>query len=172
MMEIEQLKALLAINKSNLDEEISRQPMLFFDVAEACSEATAERDAAKEGLASVDAELDGLVRAALNKSEDKVTEAMVKNSVQLHKKHEGAFAAYLAAKTKADLLGALKEAFSQRSYMLRDLAQLFVSSYYEQNSVQGTAAEDKIAYNSVRKKLSAARERAAASEFGTATRPK
>jgi hypothetical protein len=159
MMEINELKALLAINKNGLDEEISRQPMLFFDVAEACVDAMAERDAAKEELASADAELDGLVRTALNKSEDKVTEAMVRNSIQMHKKHVDAFDAYMGAKTKADMLLALKEAFGQRSYMLRDLVQLYVSSYYEQNSVQGTAAQDKIEYNSTRKRLSVARER-------------
>ena len=158
-MEIEQLKARLAINKHALDDDISKQPTLFFDVAEACVGAMADRDTAKEHLASIDAELDGLVRTALNKSEDKVTEAMVKNSVQMHKKHMDAFNTYMDVKTRADLLLAMKEAFSQRGYMLKDMAQLYVSSYYEQNSVQGTAATDKIAYNSTRKRLSEARER-------------
>lgn len=157
MMEIDQLKALLAINKNALDEEISKQPMLFYDIAEACVDAMAERDTAKESLASVDAELDGLVRAALDKSKEKVTEAMVKNSIQMHKKHLDAFETYMAAKTAADRLLALKEAFGQRGYMIRDLCQLYVSGLYEQNSVRDTAATDRAAYKATRERLAAGR---------------
>lgn len=154
-MEINELKELLAINKGNLDEEVSRQPMLFFEVSEAYVHAAAERDACKEELTSIDAELDGTVRAALAKKE-KVTEAMVKNAVQSHQKHQDAFDTYMQAKTKADLLSALKEAFSQRGYMLRDLAQLFMASYYEQTSV-GTTNLERAKYNKNRERLADAR---------------
>ena len=156
-MDLNKLKALLVIDKSSLDDEISRQPTLFYEVAEALVSAMAERDAAKEELATIDAELDGQVRAALAKSEDKVTEAMVKNAVQVHKRHEAAFDAYMALKTDADLLGAMKEAFGQRSYMLRDLCSLYVASYYEQTSVQGTNSTDKAQYNAKREQLANAR---------------
>ena len=161
MMEIDKLKTLLAINKNALDEEISQQPMLFYDIAEACVEAMAERDTAKEALATVDAKLDGLVRSALDKSKEKVTEAMVKNSIQMHKEHMVAFEAYMRAKSDADLILALKEAFGQRGYMLRDLCQLYVSGLYEQNSVRETAATDRAAYKATRERLSVARAQAA-----------
>src|SRR5690348_14596091 len=131
MIDIEKHKALLAIDKSALDEEISTQPSLFYAVAEGFIEAAAERDACKEELTTVDAQLDGQVRMVLASTEEKVTEAMVKNAVQTHKDHQAAFDTYMEAKTKADLFGAMKEAFAQRGYMLRDLAQLYVSSYYE-----------------------------------------
>ena len=156
-MDLNKLKALLAIDKTSLDEEISKQPTLFYEVAEALVTAMAERDACKEELATIDAELDGQVRAALGRSEEKVTEAMVRNSVQVHKKHEAATDTYMAAKTNADLLGAMKEAFAQRSYMLRDLCSLYVSSYYEQSSVQGTNSTDKAQYDARRKQLASAR---------------
>ena len=156
MITLEELKEHLAINKTKLDDEVSNQPMLFFEVSEAYVEAAAERDACKEELTSIDATLDGEVRAALAKSEDKVTEAMVKNSVQSHSKHQDAFDTYMAAKTKADLLLALKEAFAQRNYMLKELAHLFVASYFEQTSI-GTGALEKAKYNQRRNIMADAR---------------
>lgn len=155
-MEIDALKSRLAINKSGLDDEVSQQPMLYFEVSEAYVEAAAVRDACKEELTSIDAVLDGEVRTALARSEEKVTEAMVKNSVQSHQKHQDAFDTYMTAKTKADLLAALKEAFAQRGYMLRDLAQLFMASYYEQASM-GAGSLDKAKYQKTRGRLAGAR---------------
>jgi len=149
-MDIDKLKQLLAINKNSLDDEISRQPMLFYEVAEACVAAAAERDARKEDLATIDAELDGLSRTLLSRREEKVTEAMVKNTIQTNAKHEAAFNAYMQAKTESDLLSAMKDAFGQRGYMLRDMAQLYVASYFEQSSVQGNNNTDKVVYEARR----------------------
>lgn len=153
------LKAKLAINKAALDDEVSKQPILFFEIAEEYTQAAAERDACKEELATVDAKLDGIVRASLAHSGDKVTEAMVKNSVQMHREHQEAFDTYMEAKTKADVLGSLKEAFVQRAHMIRDLCSLYLNSYYEQSSVQGTNSTDKAQYQATRKRLAEARTR-------------
>ena len=153
------LKAKLAINKAALDDEVSRQPILFFEIAEEYTQAAAERDACKEELTTVDAKLDGQVRTDLARGDNKVTEAMVRNSVQMHKEHQEAFDTYMAAKTNADVLGSLKEAFIQRSYMLRDLASLYVNSYYEQSSVQGTNSTDKAQYQATRQRIAEARTR-------------
>lgn len=156
-MTIEQLKALLAINKNELDTEISNQPSLFYEVAEACVSAMAERDARKEELATVDAELDGKARVTLSQREERVTEAMVKNAVQSHKDHEQAFEAYMEAKTKSDLFSAMKDSFGQRGYMLRDMVQLYVASYFEQPSVRGDANADRAVYDVQRERLGQAR---------------
>lgn len=149
------LKNRLKIDKSSLDREVTEQPMLFFSVAELYEEAAAERDMLKEELATVDAELDGVIRAKLG--DKKVTEAVVKNGVQLNPKHEKAFQAYLEAKTKAGRLASMKDSFQQRGYMLRDLASLYVASYFEQSSVQGTNNTDTARYNSHRERLAQAR---------------
>jgi hypothetical protein len=154
-MNIEELKERLTIEKGNLDTEISQHPMLFFEVSEACVQAKAECDACKEELTSIDATLDGDVRIALAKKE-KVTEAMVKNAVQVHQKHVDAFDTYMQAKTKADLLSALKEAFSSRGYMLRDLVSLVSVGFYESTSM-GQHNIDKARYNKQREKLAEAR---------------
>lgn len=157
-MNIGQLKALLAINRHALDEEISRQPLVFYEVADACVQAMADRDGAKEELDTIDAKLDGIVRKMLDGSKNRVTEAMVANGILLHPEHEKAYVAYMEAKTKADEVLALKEAFAQRGYMLRDMCQLYVTGYFEQNSVRGdSGAADRIQYNETRKKLAKAR---------------
>lgn len=155
---VAELRAYLEIDKHSLDDEIVKQPSLFFRASEAYVEAVAERDACKEELATIDAELDGKVRHDLDVAGDKITEAIVKNEIQSHKKHSAAFDTYMIAKTKADQLLALKEAFHQRGYMLRDLASLFVASYYENSSVQGNSRSDRAVYDRQRERLATARE--------------
>jgi len=154
---IKELQGYLEIDKLALDDEIVKQPSLFFKASEAYVEAVAERDACKEELSTIDAELDGEIRERLEKRGDKTTEAIVKNEIQTEKRHSAAFDTYILAKTRADRLLALKEAFQQRGYMLRDLASLYVANYYESSSVQGNSRSDAAVYNRQRERLADAR---------------
>lgn len=158
MPSLADLQAQLAIDKSVLDDEVIRQPMLFYSVSEALTTALAERDAAKEELAAVDAELDFQWRKKLSKNKAvRVTETMIKNYVQTSEGHEKAFNVWLEAKTKADRLEALKAAFQQRSYMLRDLVALYSANYYEDASMKPTKAQEASQYASNRSRISNAR---------------
>ncbi len=152
-MDIDTLKEGLRINKAALDDELVRQPFLFFDVAERLTEANAHRDALKEELARVDAEVAASVREDYAKAKVRATDATVLSEVMQDPKHQRASAKYLAAKRDADLMAALKDAFHQRGYMLRDLASLYVSSYFENNSVKGTSATDSAAYSQTRRRM-------------------
>lgn len=152
MIDIAEIKEYLIIDKNRLDREITQHPELLFRVCEAYIEAAAERDARKEMLAMVDAELDAEIREELK--DEKVTEAMVKNRIQVHQKHVDAWSSFVEAKQQADVLNALKESFVARGYMLRDLAQLHIANYWENNSVTGT---DPI-YRRQRQRLATARE--------------
>lgn len=149
----------LRIDKQALDDEIVQQPGLFYRVCEAYVEAAAERDAAKEHLAMVDAGLDGEARHRAEVDGEKITEGAIRGKVVLHKKHEAAFNAYVTAKTRADKLEAMKDSFKQRSFMLRDLAQLYVANYYESNSVQGIDRNDTAVYKKHRERLAEGRKR-------------
>ena len=152
------LQQQLAIDKSVLDDEVVRQPMLFYMISELLTTALAERDALKEELQAIDADLDFKWRKRLAKDKAaKVTETLIKNHVQTSEDHEKAFAAWLDAKTKADRLQALKEAFHQRSYMLRDLVSLYSANYYEEASVKPTKAQDASHYAANRQRISNAR---------------
>lgn len=152
---IEEFKGYLKIDKSALDDEIIQQPQLFFEVSEAYVEAVAVRDSKKEELAQIDAELDAKYRNSL----EKATEGTIKAKIQTDKKHGTAFTAYINAKELADSLLALKEAFQQRGYMLRDLVSLHTANYYETSSARGTGQTEDFAYHRRRERLAAARER-------------
>ncbi len=148
------LQKCLQIDKNALDEALVGQPALFFQISEAFVEAMAIKDTKKEQLATVDAELDSMFRQSSN---DKTTEAKIKNQIQLHPRHQIAFAEFNDAKLYADRLGVLKEAFHQRGYMIRDLCQLAVANFFEVSSVKETQSTQAVAYNSMRDKLAAKR---------------
>jgi hypothetical protein len=152
------LQQQLEIDKTALDDEIIRQPVLFYTVSEQLTDTIAARDAAKEELAAVDAELDHKWRKQLSKSQSgRVTEGLITSHITTSAEHEKAFLAYLDAKTKADKLLALKEAFQQRSYMLRDLVSLYSANYYENTSLKPTKAQDASHYNANRARINNAR---------------
>jgi hypothetical protein len=151
------LQAQLAIDKSVLDDEVIRQPVLFYAISEQLTDAIAERDGAKENLAAIDAILDGEWRKKLAKLHSKVTEKMVENHVLTDRRHEKAFDIWLDSKTHADKLSALKDAFGQRSYMLRDLVSLYSTNYYEESSVKPSRVQEASHYAANRQRMSNAR---------------
>lgn len=151
------LQAQLAIDKSVLDDEVIRQPSLFYAISEMMVTAIAERDAAKEELAVVDADVAFHWRKQLAKGAARVTDKVIESHVLTSDEHEKAFTAYLEAKTKAEKLTALKEAFQQRSYMLRDLVSLYSANYYEVSSITPTKTQEASHYAANRARMSNAR---------------
>lgn len=147
----------LEIDKTALDDEVIRQPSLFYMVSEQLIEASAIRDAAKEALATVDAELDAKWRKKLNTGA-KATDKAVLSHVQTSQEHADAFDAYLVAKAEADKLLVLKESFQQRSYMLRDLVSLYTANYFEDASIKPSRAQEASQYAANRVRISNARE--------------
>jgi uncharacterized protein YecT (DUF1311 family) len=154
---LDELKQELKIDKSCLDDEVIRQPVLFYTVSEQLTEAVAERDAAKEEMNVVDAELNAHYRTKLAKTASRVTDNLVTSHVQTDKRHEKAFMVWIEAKTKADKLQALKEAFQQRSYMLRDLVSLYSTNYYENASLKPSQAQEAAHYHTNRARIANAR---------------
>lgn len=157
MINIDEFRSYLKIDKHSLDQELEEQPMLFFKISEAFVQAAAERDMLKEQLATVDAKLDAQVRNDF--ADKKYTEAMVKNAVQTDKKHDAAMLKFLRAKEQADLLFALKDAFQTRSYMIRDLCSLYNANYFAEGSVKGSQETDRATYKTGRQRMAAGRER-------------
>ena len=157
-MTLEELKEQLAIDKSVLDDEVIRQPVLFYAVSELLTSALAERDGAKEHMNSVDAELSAKWRAQLTTTnQGRVTDTMVASQVQVDTKHKKAVEEYLDLKAYADQVEALKSAFQQRSYMLRDLVSLYTANYFEDSSVRLTKAQEASHHSANRARISIAR---------------
>jgi hypothetical protein len=87
--------------------------------------------------------------------------------VQTSGQHQRASNAYIDACRTANEVQGLKDAFAQRGYMLRELANLFVAGYYSAASVtvagagsaELSAREGRAAMNEVRQKRTSDRER-------------
>jgi len=144
---INDLKQYLKIDKLALDEELTQQASLLYQISEEYAVAVGERDGLKESLAIEAAKADQRAREQLG---DKATEPKVKALVTLDEQRIAANGKYLDAKYQADALEALKDSFQQRGYMLRDLAQLYISNYYTTDSVRSTPQTNEALYRSKR----------------------
>ena len=132
----------LRIDKLNLDDALVEQPELFFHVASQQVMASSRRDQAKEYSKRVDAGLFMRIRQEMIDEGERPTEITVNARVESHKDHTVERDAYLELMKEADLWLALKEAFMQRSYMLKDLASLHITNYYATSSVRGGDARE------------------------------
>jgi hypothetical protein len=153
-VDIDEFRKYLKIDKQALDDEVMQQPSLFFEVSEAYTLAVAERDALKEELALVDGSLFGGYR----KQDPKATDTLIKSKISIEKGHRAAFTEYLEAKEYADKLGALKDAFNQRSEMLKALGRLYASNYFEQMALKPTQSTDAMVYRRQRERLTLQRK--------------
>lgn len=117
----------LAINRDDLQSCLIDQPGAFYRVAAAYTRAAAQRDAAKLDLEDGSAKLALDIRVAAVKAEEKMTEAQLQQKLQIAPKIQELNRGFLKAKTEADDWLALKEAFHQRSFMLRELVSLYVT---------------------------------------------
>lgn len=134
----EELKSYLEIDKYALDDEISTQAVLYQQVAENYARWVSRRDAAYENVKVVDASVSLALKTAALKAGTKLTETTVASEVLLSTEHMEAVDAHLKAKEQADRNAALKDAFNQRCYMLRELGELFIAGYYSEISVKKT----------------------------------
>ncbi len=153
-VDIDEFRKYLKIDKQALDDEVMQQPALFFQVSEAYAQAAAERDVLKEEMNATDAHLYQAVKA----KNEKGTDTFIKSKVQVTTDHRQAFTEYLEAKEYADRLGALKDAFNQRSEMLKALGRLYASNYFEQMALKPTQSTDAMVYRRQRERLSIQRK--------------
>lgn len=124
------LESGLEINELGLDEALASQPQMFYRVGAAYAMAVSRRDAAKQALSDAEAAADGNVRRGAQEDDRKITEGEVRAGVQLDSDVVRARDRLLALSEVVGKLGALKEAYQQRSYALKDLAGLYVANYY------------------------------------------
>jgi hypothetical protein len=148
----------LLIDIHALDEALINNPSLVQDVCNEAAEAIAIRDAKKEALATVDAELDAIVRDELGKT-TKVTEDKVKAAIQVHPKHARAFEEANAAKLAAAKADATVKSVETRSKSIEQLSYLHNSGYFTINSTKRISNPQEVKYTRDREVLSAHRAR-------------
>jgi CRISPR/Cas system CMR-associated protein Cmr5 small subunit len=153
-----ELKALLEIDQSFLDRELSHQAVLYNEVGQAHVDAVDRRDALKEELGVVEANVENDIRETAERQKEKLTEGQVKALVKIDKDRKQAFTNYAKAKKEADRLSVLKESFHQRGGMIENLCKLYIANYYEQDSVRGTSRSDTTVYLQQRQRIAAHRK--------------
>lgn len=120
------LQKKLSIDKDDLDSALIEQPDLYYHVADAFVTAVAERDAAKLNMEQAIAELDKQFREAAAAAEEKVTETSLQRKIATTPRIQTLEKDLLRYRVDADRWQALKEAFQQRSFMLRELVSMYV----------------------------------------------
>lgn len=132
---IEQLRALLVIDKHNLDEELIRQPQLYDEAARGAARAASIAAKKKLERNETEAKRATSMRNAATKKGQKITEAQVNKDLPKDPEFIKASLAYIAAEEDAGMWAALKDAFAQRSYALKDLVQLYLGGFFQADRV-------------------------------------
>lgn len=137
--DLEALRQQLQIDRDDLDTCLVEQPDLYYHVAEAYVLAVAKRDEAKLDLEQVTAELGEVMRNAAAVKEEKLTEAAITRKLSDSPRLQEKERALLSLRVEADKWQALKEAFQQRSFMMRELVAMFIRRMSDVSLEHGNA---------------------------------
>lgn len=137
------LRANIAIDKDNLDTNVAEQPELYLEISEQYSLATSRRDKARSNVARTDSELAFSLRPQLAKAGIKDTKDNMSDAILLHERHIAAQQEMDTAQRVVDQWGDLKYSFEQRMRMLREMVQLFATSYFTTRSMGSTREENR-----------------------------
>ncbi len=135
-----ELEQSLHIDDDALDRCLTEQPGLFYHVATALAQANSQRDLLKLQLDEAMAEADGHERDLAFKREQKITEAAIQNSIKARPDIQKLQRACLEARTEAERWSALKEAYQQRSYMLKEIVGMRLAEFYSLGVERGAAS--------------------------------
>lgn len=154
-----ELEEALRIDEHALEEALRDQPTMFYRVSSAYALEISRRDAAKQAFQDAEATCDLAVREDAQKEERKITEGEVRATVQTDGNVAKARERLNRLSESVGRLAALKEAFQQRSYALKDLAGLYVANYYSASEHSGaTNAVRERSADEARRRMSAARK--------------
>lgn len=140
------LKEKLKIDKNDLDEELIQQSQLYYEAGSQYAKAASRSAFLKEQLRKVQSEVDLEIRAQAIEAGDKVTETMVYNKSILDPRYKQAFYEYATSCQEVDEMSALKEAFSQRAYLLKDLVALYLNGYFISNAEKIPVIDNSVKY--------------------------
>lgn len=137
---IAELETGLRIDQNALDEALQFQPDMFYRVSKQLTLLISRRDYAKQELSEIQAEVSQEIRESAEidtkdkKPKTKIGVAEVDALVTLDKDVKKAHQALLELTREVGELTALKEAYTQRSYALKDLVALHIANYYSDSS--------------------------------------
>lgn len=119
----EQIKRDVAINISDLDNEMITHPSLFVHYAFQAVDKRRMFDRAKNTLEIIEATLSAQYRAKLTEGGAKATEAQIATSVKLDPRYKQANEAYIKAQAEFRFAEIAENAFVQRKDLILELAR-------------------------------------------------
>lgn len=135
--ELKLIKQQLLIDKNSLDKECVEFASIFDKVAEKVADAINIRDAAKEQISIIDAQISEAIRRDFESKGEKLTEARLSQLVLLDYRHLEVFNNWLRQKLDAEYWVAKKDAFSNKASMLKELCSLYIAGYFSDITVKG-----------------------------------
>lgn len=144
--DLESLEQGLRIDENALEEALQQQADLFYRVSKNLALLISQRDAAKQEREYTEAKADSYLRDDARNSDDKITEKEIESRKKLDTSVIKVSDKYLRLAAEVKQWEALKEAYLQRGYALKELVVLFVRGYYGETEgrVDGSLRE----YNS------------------------
>ena len=147
----------LRIDEDNIDTCLVDQPGRFYQAAEAVAQANAARDTIKLELDELLAELGQLVRQAAADAEEKITEAGIQMKLTSMPKVQAKQRELLQTRSRAEHALALKEAYHQRSFMLRELVALQLAELNNLSIERGANSARRVVGEQARERTEASR---------------
>lgn len=138
---LDQYSQFVEIDKHNLDSCCVDQTRVYRDVGLEFASATSFRDLAKFELDKVKAECDKFIRQDAAINNERITEAQVAAKILEELEYQKANDEFLEWKMVTEKWTALKDSFTQRAYMLRELCQLWMAHYWEDKVIEPARAE-------------------------------
>jgi len=129
--DVDEYHAALAIDKDDLERCLMEQSESFYHVARETAYAAARRDASKYDLESAEALQGQKIRLESASDKQRVTEAAIAERLAILPNIQKLNMQLLKDKAHAEAWTALKEAFQQRSFMLRELVALRLRQHYD-----------------------------------------
>ena len=154
-------RALLQIDRDDLDTEVAQQPTLYNEVARAYATAISIRDELAKEIKVVRAEVGLDVRRRQEKkggdTREKALDALVETDVRVKEINERSRVAAL----RAGILEADKESFKQRGFAIKMLCDMDNDMREARNDVRGPARQERLqdSYDSRRKEATMRRKR-------------
>jgi len=149
MITKEEAKKLLLIDEYKLEKECKIQPSIYQEIAEQHSKAVSERDFLKNQMDTLWA----MTFKTIKLGNNKITDSLAHSMADCDENYQQSVEAYLKAKALADEWLGIKEAFQQKSSMLKNLVDLYVTQYYGDFTIKGGAQIENSNYKEIREKM-------------------
>jgi hypothetical protein len=144
----------LEIDKHDLDNVVTQQASLFFEVSRISAVVSSLEDNAKQEFKTVEAEVNLDIREDCLNKNIKTTENFIAALILCDDRYIRASRDYIYVCREAEKWKALKDAFIQRSFMIRELSSLLIAGYYTQSTINGDpAANSEAKYDRLKNNL-------------------